>query len=382
MRILIGADIVPTDNNIKMFSSGDINSLIGKKLIEILAGADLTVFNLEAPLTDKDSPIPKNGPSLRAPISTITGLTCINPGFFTLANNHILDHGEQGLTSTIELLKKNGNTYAGAGRNIYEASQPYIKEYDGIKIGIYCCAEHEFSIATASAPGANPFDPLESLDHIQALKSKCDRVIVLYHGGKEQYRYPSPYLRKVCRKMVEKGADLVVCQHSHCIGCRENWENGEIVYGQGNFLFDLVDNEFWASSLLLEVSVTKDDMEVSYIPLSKKKNVVRLADRETAKIILDSFYSRSEKIADDIFVRQQYNSFAKENMWVYYKAFAGGFLNNPIYRLINKLLKYRLHKTIPARRYSVGDRIVLKNYIECEAHRELILEGLDLHCNE
>ena len=42
------------------------------------------------------------------------------------------------------------------------------------------------------------------------LKKQCDYVIVLYHGGKEHYRYPSPYLQKVCRKIVDKGADIVV----------------------------------------------------------------------------------------------------------------------------------------------------------------------------
>lgn len=97
-------------------------------------------------------------------------------------------------------------------------------------------------------------------------------MIVLYHGGKEQYRYPSPNLQKTCRKLVEKGADLVVCQHSHCIGCREEYLQGTIVYGQGNFLFDDEENEYWQTSLLIMIS---DDFEVKYIPLKKNKNTVR-----------------------------------------------------------------------------------------------------------
>jgi hypothetical protein len=69
-----------------------------------------------------------------------------------------------------------------------EAAQPYIWEQKGIRVGIYACAEHEFLIATEYSPGATPFDPLESLDHIQDLANKCDYLIVLYHGGKEHYR--------------------------------------------------------------------------------------------------------------------------------------------------------------------------------------------------
>jgi len=127
---------------------------------------------------------------------------------------------------------KMGWSRKGPGRSC----KPLLVEQDGKKIGIYACAETEFSIAEDNRAGANPFDPLESLDHIADLKSKCDFVIVLYHGGKELYRFPSPYLRKVCRKIVEKGADLVICQHSHCIGAFENYHDSVIVYGQGNFL--------------------------------------------------------------------------------------------------------------------------------------------------
>lgn len=147
-----------------------------------------------------------------------------------------------------------------------EARKPYIIELDGLKIGIYACAEHEFSIATENASGANPFDPLESLDHVQGLSDKCDYVIVLYHGGKEHYRYPSPYLQKACRKMAEKGADLVVCQHSHCIGCFEEYEKSTIIYGQGNFIFDHSESEFWQTSLLVKI-VIDDGPHISYIPI-------------------------------------------------------------------------------------------------------------------
>jgi len=133
------------------------------------------------------------------------------------------------LKSTQDILNKQDIPFVGAGENLSVASKPYIIQNDELKIGIYACAENEFTIATESSPGANPFDPLESLDHIQRLKEKCDYVLVLYHGGKEHYRYPSPYLQKVSRKIVEKGADLVVCQHSHCIGCYEEYKDATIV---------------------------------------------------------------------------------------------------------------------------------------------------------
>ena len=43
---------------------------------------------------------------------------------------------------------------------------------------------------------------------------ECDYLIVLYHGGVQEYRFPTPKLSIICKRMCDKGADLVICQHS------------------------------------------------------------------------------------------------------------------------------------------------------------------------
>ena len=35
------------------------------------------------------------------------------------------------------------------------------------------------------------------------------------------------------RFIIEQGARMVICQHSHCAGCYEKYQNGHIIYGQG-----------------------------------------------------------------------------------------------------------------------------------------------------
>lgn len=226
MNILIGADCVPTKSNKEFFESGDAKTLLGEELNSILQNADYRIFNLEIPLTDREYPIPKCGPNLIAPTKCVAGYKAMNVDLMTLANNHILDQDQKGLESTCKTLDAVGIAYTGVEQTPEEATEPYIFECDGKRIGVYACAEHEFSIVTEYSAGANPVDLQETPDHIVALKAECDYVIVLYHGGKEQYRYPSPNLQKVCRKLVEKGADLVVCQHSHCIGCEEKIPEG------------------------------------------------------------------------------------------------------------------------------------------------------------
>lgn len=375
-KIIIGGDVVPTKSNWKLFAEGNIDELIGEGLKALLGSADYTVFNLEVPLTEQESPIEKCGPNLIAPTETISGLKAINPHFFTLANNHILDQGEQGLYSTMDTLYKAGIKYAGAGRNLDEASKGFVKEINGIRLGIYCCVEHEFSIATENSAGANPFDPLVSLDHISTLKNESDYVIVLYHGGKEHYRYPSPYLQKVCRKIVDKGADLVVCQHSHCIGCEEKWNGGTIVYGQGNFLFDHSESEFWQTGVLIELTLAAEGGYVSYVPLRKNNSVVRL-DKEGGEKTLCQYKERSKDITRDGLIEKKYSEFAEQMLYQYLAAIQGNRCRTLVYRILNKMTSHRFERHYMHHVYkNYGWILKLVNCIECEAHRELFLKGL------
>ena len=52
-KIIIGADLVPTESNYNYFKGCETEYLIGKKITEKLNNADFTIFNLEVPLTDK-----------------------------------------------------------------------------------------------------------------------------------------------------------------------------------------------------------------------------------------------------------------------------------------------------------------------------------------
>ncbi len=372
MNILIGADLVPTVSNFSAFKAGDAVSLVGEELLDVLNKADYRIFNLEVPLCDNASPIDKHGPALIAPTDTISGYKALDVDLLALANNHIMDQDKQGLVSTIRVLNENGISYLGAGETLEEAKKAYFLQLDGKKIGVYACAEHEFSIAEDNTSGANPFDPLESLDHIYDMKRECDYVIVLYHGGKEHYRYPSPSLQKTCRKMIEKGADLVVCQHSHCVGCEEKYRGGTIVYGQGNFVFDYSESEFWQTSLLVQIG---EDFGVSYIPLVKKGNGVRLADSEESKKIFDAFSARSSEIADEQAVKQRYEEYANEQC-SHYLFTLSGIQRGFIYRAINKLSGHRLDSYILQKKFGGKNGLAVRNFFECEAHRELILQRL------
>lgn len=373
MKLYIGADFVPTDINKRLFEEGHGEALVGKELYEILKQSDLNVFNLEVPLTDAETPIVKFGNNLIAPSKTVYGYKALEPIFLTLANNHSLDQGAEGLTTTLNLLKQHEIAHAGAGANLKEAKKPFIFEKDGVRIGFYLCTENEFTMATCHSMGANPFDVLDSFDEVAALKEQCDHVIVLYHGGKEYYRYPSPMLQRYCRKFIDKGASLVICQHNHCVGSREDYNGGSIIYGQGNFIFNsefyVNHREFVKDSLLIRVEATKDSFVICELPIRMSDNGTRLATDAEAAETLAGYKKRSEEIKDPHFVISNYKAFADTHVKRYLREFLG---RSFIIRAINALFGRKLMQLI----LGPTSYLAIQNYLECEAHHELFLRGI------
>ena len=373
MKVYIGADFVPTDINRILFENGDMESIIGTSVYNMLCEADLNIFNLEVPLTDNDTPIDKFGHNLKSPTKTINGFKAIPSLLLGLANNHAYDQGLKGLQSTMDTLTQAGIAYSGAGSNVNEAKKPYIFTKDGIRLGIYMCTENEFSSATMQSAGANPFDVLDSFDHVQALKEQCDYVVVLYHGGKEFYRYPSPMLQRYCRKFIEKGASLVVCQHSHCIGAREDYEDGTIIYGQGSFVFhtEYFNNlqDIVADSLVIEIDVSAESFRVREIPITRTDVGITLASNEHTQLVMDTYRQLSENIKKPHFVYESYKHFADTYVNRYLREFLGRMWVIKAFNLIcnRKLIRLLLGKT---------SYLAIQNYLSCEAHHELFLQGL------
>lgn len=310
--ILIGADIVPTEVNAHLFEGGDARTLLGDELLEIFKSADFRIFNLEVPLSDIREPILKSGPNLAASEKCINGYKALSVNLLAVANNHTLDQGKRAFADTLRVLRENGIPYVGGGECEEEVKRPFVFELSGMKFGVINFCEHEFSWFSDYGIGANGFDPLYSLDEVAALKESCDYVIALYHGGREHYRYPSPELQRICRRIAEKGADLVICQHTHCVGARENWADCEIVYGQGNAIFtkENVGDDCWNTGMLIRLTVSSNGVSVDYIPTERTALGAKLSHDPS---ILRGFEERSAEISTPGFVKERYLKLVSEN---------------------------------------------------------------------
>lgn len=355
MKIFIGADLVPTEENFELFNVGDVKALVGEKIKNIMDECDYRIFNLELALTDKDTPIQKAGPNIAAPTSTVKGIKALGVDLLGVSNNHILDHGYEGLISTFSVLEKYGINYVGAGLSKEEAKKPFFIEKDGVKVGCYACCEHEFSWCSDYGFGANGFDPFESLDDITDIKKQCDYLIVLYHGGKEHYRYPTPRLVKTCRKIVEKGADIVLCQHTHCVGTIEDYKTGKIIYGQGNFVFakNYADISSWGEGFAVILDINKENASCDFVPFNKTDVGIEF---DFNGEIIKGLNARSEQIKKAGFIEEKFEEMAEQTVVNRYVQHMLGYIPNELE------LKERL--------------IPLFHYAECEVHHECLLTGL------
>ena len=294
MKTLLLGDLSPTPVSAPLFKAKKLSVLFGDA-VALFENKDFVLVNLECALTEHDTPIKKFGPPLKAPSETAEilksfGVTCCG-----LSNNHIFDYGIKGAADTLDVLNKNGIDYTGFGDNYEDSRKNYTFEKNGEKICVVAVCEHEYSYALDDRMGSRPFDEYDTIEDIRRAKEAHDRVIVTYHGGKEMCQYPSPRLRKLCRAMARNGADVVLCQHSHCIGVYEKYENCHILYGQGNFHFvEYNSNPLWNTALSVEYDTVSHEM--SFTPLRMGDVGIDVAKGNDGETIMSEFFERSKTL--------------------------------------------------------------------------------------
>ncbi|NLA83103.1 MAG: CapA family protein [Clostridiales bacterium] len=304
MKLILAGDLVPTENTRPYFERKDIKTLFGD-VPKVFKDADRVIVNLECALTTSEKAIKKFGPNLKAPPVCAEVLAEAGITDCGLSNNHTLDFGEEGLRDTMEHLNRNGIQYTGVGENDTDSRRPHIMEIQGKTISLITVCEHEYTYALPDRMGANPYDPYLTMEDIREAKAKSDYVIVMYHGGKEYCRYPSPRLRRLCQAMAKNGADVVLCQHSHCIGCYEEFDGSHLLYGQGNFHFvGYIDKEGWNEGFIVELDID-DKLNISFIPVTANKNFtgIELAKGSEKERILAGFEERNKHLHSDKWLR-------------------------------------------------------------------------------
>jgi poly-gamma-glutamate capsule biosynthesis protein CapA/YwtB (metallophosphatase superfamily) len=262
VSLIFGGDIAPLRSNpSEMFGN----------LAPVIRGADLAIGNLEFPLSHRGAP-------LRGKIYPHKGLpssvdALVDAGFdaVNLANNHMLDYGEEALFDTLDLLDRASISRVGAGRDLTQAAAPVVLERGGLRIGFlgFTTTLPTGFAAGEGAPGVNPLRVLTSyrpsinlaeypgspavvdtwpvaedlaclVADIRKLKEISDVVLVYGHWGTSMTETVHDFQRTIAHAAIDAGAAALFGGHQHIVSAVEFYRGCPIVHGMGNLVFDFV----------------------------------------------------------------------------------------------------------------------------------------------
>ncbi|HJX38368.1 MAG TPA: CapA family protein [Anaerolineae bacterium] len=207
---------------------------------DLLRSADIATGNLEAPFSLQGEPLSKRF-VFRAHPRHAAGLAWAGFDMLSLATNHLLDFGQEGLTQTLEKLGEGGVAYVGAGRSYQEAHRPLIWEVKGRRIAFlaYAATRWKGSYEVPTSELVSFAELATVRDEVQRARQLADLVVVILHLGTEYQLAPDEEQLAVSRTAIDAGACLVIGHHSHVVQGTEVYGDGLIVYGLGNFVFDI-----------------------------------------------------------------------------------------------------------------------------------------------
>lgn len=227
-----------------------------KNVKGIIESADVAVLNQETIISQSNEVRGANGGALLFNSPPEVADAVIDLGFdvFTMANNHLLDYGAQGLTESINFWNaraaESDLTVLGAYLNEEDANNIRIREVNGVKIAFLAYAEHinGFSIPADSSLRVVLNSEEEVIERqIREASQLADAVIVSAHWGVEDTNVVSQDRIDLANKMVNWGADVILGCHTHTAETmewitREDGSRGFVFYSMGNFVCAQTDN--------------------------------------------------------------------------------------------------------------------------------------------
>lgn len=280
MTIVAVGDILLSRHVGAKIDQADNPNLPFEKVKDILSEANITIGNLECPLSASSVPV-REGLVFRCLTEYVPGL--LEAGFDVLstANNHSFDQGEDNLLFTTDYLESQGILPVGTG----ESLEGKIIERGGTKFGFLAYSY------TAKNDGRRSTHPLiatwDDLNRIKKdienLSKKSDIVIVSIHAGIEYTREPTQEQIDFAHLAIDSGADVIIGHHPHWVQTIEIYKDKPIFYSLGNFVFDQEWSQETKEGLIVNFKFS------SYAKASEDKQNIKLEEAQLIPIIIEDF---------------------------------------------------------------------------------------------
>jgi poly-gamma-glutamate synthesis protein (capsule biosynthesis protein) len=221
---------------------------------------DLTIVNMECPVSDRGTIVPKEF-NFRCDPAALPAAQAAGVDVANLANNHSGDFGPDALLDSVERLRSSGIAPVGVGENLRAASTPAVVERDGWRIavlgfgGVVPAADW---LAGPSRPGmASGDDTAAMVAAVRAAGQVADLVFVTVHWGVELDTQPRADDVARAHALIDAGADGVFGHHAHRLQPLGSYRDRPIAWGLGNFVWPSL-SDAGSRSAVAEFVVTPD----------------------------------------------------------------------------------------------------------------------------
>lgn len=213
-----------------------------------LRAADLVLVNLECALTGHRERWHDHGRYKAFYFASdprhAASLATAGVRLASLANNHVMDFGVEGMRETIDVLDRAGIAHAGAGPDLAAAGAPAVVGAGDARIAVVAFADHPAEWAAGpTAPGIAhlPIDEasLPAVgEAVTAARAQADLVIASFHWGPNMRARPTAEFRRFARGVVDAGADVFWGHSAHVVQGVEVRGGRAICYDTGDFVDD------------------------------------------------------------------------------------------------------------------------------------------------
>ena len=259
---------------------------------------DLRIINLETSITTHDEPWPDKGINYRMHTGNVEVLSAAGIDHCSLANNHTMDWGYQGLRETMQTLDQATIKYSGAGNNGHEAGKPSLLETDNRRVHVFSYGSPSSGIpllwaANKDVPGINLLTGLNkkaigNIKHqVDLVKDTGDTVVFSIHWGGNWGYTISVKQKEFARRLIdEAGVDVIFGHSSHHPMGIEVYNGKLIIYGAGDFINDyegIIGHQHYRGELSLmyfpQIDAGNGKLEsMKLVPMEMKKFRLNLAE--------------------------------------------------------------------------------------------------------
>jgi poly-gamma-glutamate synthesis protein (capsule biosynthesis protein) len=351
------------------------NIILSEEFKNLMHESDLRCLNFEGAIA-LGEPVTIKGTAY-LPQSIDSPAWCEKNGFnvISLANNHMVDYGQEALADTINAFKSSIITGAGDWEEAYQVKKV---ELNGLKIGFIALAQCEFGIlndnwSDRSLRGCAWINHSSVNSLIRDVKPGLDYLFIIAHTGVEYCAIPLPEWRDRYKELIDLGADAVIGGHPHVPQGWEVYKDKPIFYSLGNFFFDVnSEKEYWNNGLSVMLRIDKHgNLAYQVINPVKVNDEIRI---DTSKQIQDHNELICRKLVDQEEYMTEVNKLCLD-LWPSFEHTMLRALNSERSTLkFKNIIKYLLN-TVKGRK--VEYRYIL-NFLRCESARFVMVRAIKI----